>query len=342
MATIRDVARESGVSVATVSYVMNKSPQTVRDETRQRVLAAARRLNYQPNAMARGLVRRRMNILGVLFHVSAPTIIIDPYASALLQGILTAAAATGFSIILFPERWRDASHSAAPLRERHTDGILASAPGVDSDMLPSLVAQGLPFVAIAAPSNVPTVIGVDVDNEKGARLATEHLLSLGHRRIAHLTGNPNEASAQARLAGFRATLAQAGVSIPAEYIVPSLYKGRISYDKTLQLLALPEPPTAIFAGNDNLAMEVLEAARDRGVSVPSELSVVGFDDIPAASLVTPPLTTVHQPLARIGETAARLLVARVAGEPVPAATHLLEPELIIRGTTAAAAPPSVP
>ncbi len=311
----------------------------MRDETRQRVLAAARRLNYQPNAMARGLVRRRMNVLGVLFHVPARAIITDPYASTLLQGILTTAAATGYSVTLSPEPWRDAPQSAALLHERHTDGILAIAPHTDSDMLPSLVARGMPLVAIAAPADAPGVIVVDVDNDKGARLATRHLLSLGHRRIAHLMGNQNEASAQARLAGFLATLAEAGISAPPAYIAACRYKGRISYDETRRLLALPEPPTALFAGNDNIALEAMEAARDAGVCVPEQLSIVGFDDIPTASLVTPPLTTVRQPLARIGETAARLLVARVEGKPVPPpTTHLLEPEIIIRGTTAAAPP----
>jgi LacI family transcriptional regulator len=338
MATIRDVAKESKVSVATVSYVINNGPRPVRPETRQRVLAAMSRLDYHPNAMARGLVRRRMDTLGVLFGmVESSVVVTNPFAAGVLQGIFTAAAADGYNVTLFTKGWSDARLSAPALRDRRTDGIIAVAPATDSDAVAALAGMDLPLVAISFPAEPLGVPSVDVDNYRGARLAAEHFLSLGHTRIAHLTGNHNLASAQQRVEGFRAALAAAGVACPPEYLVPGLYSARDAHENARRLLSLSRPPSAIFAGNDSIAVAVMEVAHDLGIAVPRQLSVVGFDDIPAARQVTPPLTTIRQPLTQIGETATRLLVARVEGRPVPPTTHLLEPELIVRGSTAATA-----
>ena len=334
--TLSDVAGQAGVSKVAASVVLNGSRSNARvsDATRSRILQAAADLRYYPNAMARGLVQRRMHMLGVLFHMTASIVAIDPYASAILQGILTAAADTGNSIVIFPEPWRDAHRSAARFRDQCTDGILVIAPRLDSDMLPELASFGLPLVSVSSPADQYAMPSVKVDNLKGERLAAEHLLALGHRRIAHLTGEVNQASGSARRDGFRHALAAAGVDVPAEYMEPCSYAGKEGYEATRRLLRLPQPPTAIFAGNDRIALAAMEAARDSHVAVPEELSLIGFDDTPPASLVTPPLTTVRQPLEQIGEKAARLLIARVEGQPVAPTTHLLEPELIVRGSTA--------
>jgi LacI family transcriptional regulator len=337
MATIRDVAKQSGVSVATVSYVLNDGPRPVRPETRQRVLEVMHRLNYHPNAMARGLVRRRMHTLGVLFGLVEPEIVTNPYAAAVLQGILASAADLGYNITLFPQPWKDAPHSAAAFRDRRNDGVLVVAPVEGSDMVPSLAALGLPLVVVSAPSPVAGVPSVDVDNALGARLATEHLLSLGHTRIAHLGGDTVHHSVSVRQESFRATLAEVGVPLPPEYLVQGTYDP--TYLRTLarNLLALPKPPTAIFAGNDMIAFAVMEVAREESIAVPEQLSVVGFDDIATASLVTPPLTTIRQPLATLGSRAVRLLAQRVEGSddapPVPPQT-LETPTLVVRSTTA--------
>ncbi|MCE7700249.1 MAG: LacI family transcriptional regulator, partial [Methanobacterium paludis] len=211
MSTIRDVARRSGVSVATVSYVLNNGPRPVRPETRQRVLDAMRELDYHPNAMARGLARRKMNTLGVLLPMVETTIVTNPYASGILRGILQAAAGAGYNVTLFTERWRSARESLGVFRDRRTDGLLLVAPPMDSDMLPALAGLDMPLAVISAPAGWSQTLSVDVDNMGGALQATEYLIALGHRRIAHITGHTNLASVPPRVEGYRRALCAAGI-----------------------------------------------------------------------------------------------------------------------------------
>lgn len=352
--TIRDVARESGVSIGTVSNVLNGRVALVRAETRDRVLHAARTLNFQPSAAARSLVQGRTRTLGVLFHTSTGAVIVDPYASAVLQGILGGAADAGYGVLLYPEPWKSPEQGARLFADRRADGVLAIAPRVE--MIPDLAALGLPLALVSvrfdsgeagetATSDDGIVFtATDVDNAEGGRLATEHLLLLGHRKIAHLFGDEFQRSAHDRETGWRAALAAAGIVPPDEYRVVCDYQGDTGYAATHALLALPDPPTAIFAANDRLAFACMRAARDAGVAMPEQLSVVGFDDIPAAPLVMPPLTTVRQPLAQIGRVAVERLIARLenrSGEPLASADdyRLFSPELVIRGSTAAPAGP---
>jgi DNA-binding LacI/PurR family transcriptional regulator len=347
MSTIRDVARESGVSVATVSYVLNNGPRPVKPQTRERVLAVMRQLDYHPNAMARGLVRRQLHTVGVLFGQIESTIVTNPYAATLLQGILAAAADLDYNVTIFPKEWRGAARSIAPLRDRRTDGFLIIAPLMDSDLVPAAAALKLPAVTISAISSPHGIPYVDVDNYRGGVLATEHLLTLGHRRIAHVHGKENHSSVRERRAGYRETLEKAGISPLEEYILQADYSGSGADEATRRLFQLPEPPTAIFAGNDMLALRVLETARQIGVRVPEQLSVVGFDDIAPALMVQPALTTVRQPLVEIGKSATQHLVKIIEDRQRQATTKTIEgeskagipvwciePTLIVRGTTA--------
>lgn len=336
MATIRDVARASGVSVATVSYVINNGPRPVREETRRVVLAAMEELEYHPNAMARALVSRRLNTLGVLFGRVEPAIVTNQYVTGVLEGVMSAAAERGFNVTLFTQRWKDAATSAMPLRDGRCDGVLAIAPPSDNDMVEGLAGLPLPVIVVSAAVDPGTGLPfVDVDNEQGVRLAVRHLVELGHRRIAHLAGEVSQPSAGERRRGYLAAMAEATLPVPADYLVTARYNLGAGYEPTLRLLHLPQPPTAIVAGNDALAISALEAARELGVSVPEQLSIVGFDDTPAASMVTPPMTTIRQPMARIGEWATRLLVDRIDGVPVDRLAHRARPELVVRGSTAA-------
>ncbi len=350
-ATIKDVARVSGVSVGTVSNVLsNRGPQ-VRDEKRSRVLAAARTLNFQPSAAARTLVHGRTRTVGVLFHMGTPTIVVDPYASTILQGILTGAARAGYGVLLYPEPWRGQEHDAQLFADRRVDGILAIAPGLES--IPEMLSLNLPLAFVSlqyephrdGASDFAATVATDVDNVAGGRMATEHLLSLGHQKIAHLFGDSHQRSAHQREVGWRNALSDAGIDPPPEYCIVCNYHGDAAYAATQRLLALPDPPTAIFAANDRLAFECLRAARDFGVSVPRDLSVVGFDDVPSASLVTPTLTTIRQPLAQIGNAAVEMLIARLekdaakqAEVPLPTDLVLFAPELVMRHSTAASRP----
>ena len=334
-ATIWDVAKASNVSIATVSHVINNGPRTVRPDTRDRVLEAIKKLNYHPNAMARGLVRRRMNTVGVLSGVfAAQDVVANQYASGILQGILNGSSSAGYDVMLFTEGWVNLETSGTVYRDRRADGIITIAPPLGSDMVSGLVSLELAVTAVSADCLLLGVPGVDVDNIVGSRLAVDHLLSLGHRRIAHIQGNADLVSAQIRSAGFMTAMTNAGLDVPAEYLGRAYYSGLHAYEQTTALLRLPEPPTAIFAANDEIAIGAISAARDLGLSVPNDLSVVGFDDTPSVMHLSPPLTTLRQPLAAIGELATNLLIERVTKGSVAAEMHLIEPELMVRASTA--------
>jgi LacI family transcriptional regulator len=334
MSTIYDVAKESGFSLSTISNVLNNGPRPVRAETRQRILATMQRLNYHPSAMARGLARRRTHTLGILFGVVEPSaVVLNAYSADVLQGVLTAAAATGFNVTHYTNRWIDAEHSLMDFRDQRSDGLIVVAPPIDSDLMPALASLDLPLVAVSWPSGQVPVPSVDADDRVGTRLAVQHLLDLGHRRIAHLMGHGNLLSALTRRDVFLEMMRDAGIAPDAALVLPGTYSTETGHDNARRLLSLPDPPTAIFAGNDEIAIGVMEAARELGVRIPGELSLIGYDDRPIAALLTPRLTTVRQPFVGIGEHATRLLLERIEGKEVAPINHWLTPELIVRDST---------
>lgn len=335
MPTIKDIARACDVSTATVSYVIN-GKNTLLPETRERVLRAMREMNYHPSAVARGLTKKRMNMLGILFdNIGSEIAIWHPYTSGILQGVLAASARAGYNVTIFTELWQSAEHSLPKLRDQRTDGIIIVAPPTDTDILPSLrsaVSQIVTISSASAPFGMPSV---DVDNALGITLAVRHLRELGHMHIAFLSGELNMCSALVRRMAFESALQQSGGCVlPAHVVTASYENTQVSYAQARHLLSLPAPPTAIVAGNDQIAMAVLDAARDLGISIPSALSVVGFDDIPDAARLQPPLTTVRQPLVEIGTAAAQLLLRLLSGESVPTEPLLIAPTLIVRSSTA--------
>jgi len=327
------VARAAGVSIATVSYVLNNGPKPVHPDTRARVLERMRDLNYRPNAVARGLARRRTDAIGVLFGMIEPQIVTNPYAATVLEGILLAASDLGRNVTLLTRPWTGAESCAGACGDRSTDGLLLVAPRMGSDMLPALSALGMPLVVVSGRGTDYGVTSVDIDNRAGAALAAQHLLDLGHRRIAHLLGDAALPPVAKRLEGFRETMAAAGATPPEELILPGRYSVQSGYDRAARLLHSSRPPTAVFAGNDVIALGVLQAASEAGVPVPARLSVVGFDDVPQAALTHPPLTTIRQPLRDIGHLATRMLVRIIEGMGEAPAHIEVPPELILRGTT---------
>jgi LacI family transcriptional regulator len=335
MATIRDVAKESGVSTATVSNVLNNTSRPVHPRTRERVLETVRRLNYHPNAMARGLVGGRLQTIGVLFGVIEPEVITNPYATAILQGILMTASQYEYNVTLWTSRWRSARESAAAFRDRRADGYIVVAPALDSDIVRGLAELELPLVAVSSQDVPKGVPFIDVDNYAGIRLATEHVIGLGHTRIAHMSGDEQQPSVPARRRAFLDTMQAAGLPVPPEYLVTSWYIVGQSMVDSRRLLTLRNRPTAIVTGSDNIACGIIEVARELGIAIPQELSVTGFDDIPPASLVTPQITTVRQPLIEIGKRAMALLLRRINDEE-PVENCLAQPQLIVRGSTAPA------
>ncbi len=331
------MAERAKTSVATASAILSPTRSNTRfsAETRDRVLLAARELRYQPNALARALTGQPTRTLGIMFGLERASVAVaNPFVFTLLQGIVSVAAGISYNITLFTEPWRSAAESSGVVRDRRTDGVIVIAPATDSDIISCLAEFEVPVVSIATPALDNLAPSVDVDNVLGARLATEHLLSLGHRRIAHLAGDDNLRSANERRDSFLETMWLAGLPVPEAYKLPGIYTAVSGEERALQLLALPEPPTAIFAASDGVAQGVIRAARRKGVSVPEQLSVIGFDNLSPDPSFTPALTTIDQPLVQIGEEATRLLMRRIQREEVPMKATLFPPRLVVRGTTA--------
>jgi len=334
---LREVAARAGTAIATASAALHNTQSTTRFSaaTRERVLAAAKELNYHPNALARALTGRLTKSLGVMFgHERASVAVANPYVFGVLQGIISAASDAAYNVVLLTEPWYNAERSQGILMDGRTDGVVLIAVATDSDVLSTLANAGVPAVAVSSRCEEYGVPSVDIDNCAGARMATNHLLDLGHRRIAHLGGDMNLTDAQERIEAFELTMADAGIPVKPEYLPPGVFGAKSGYERALRLLELPYRPTAIFAANDEMAFATIEAAQSRGLDVPGDLSVVGFDDISVPDNVSPWLTTIRQPLNEIGVTGATMLIALLNGEDLGPKTRIITPELIVRQSTA--------
>jgi DNA-binding LacI/PurR family transcriptional regulator len=329
------------VHKATAAAVLNGGSTSTRvsEATRQRILDAANELRYVPNALARGLNGVRLKSLGVSCPGTKYNLVaIDPYCASVLTGIIDVTYPLGYNITLFQRPWRDARQSAGDFRAQGLDGFLIVAPLAGSDMVSGLSELGVPLVVISTSSEVHNVPAVDVDNEKGVRLAIDHLLGLGHTRIAHIYLDRENASFDSfsRRDTFLRLRAEAGHPVPPQYLaaIGGPYMPAVR-EAVRAFLALPEPPTAIITVSDWLGLNVAQSAQELGLRVPEDLSVVGFDDSVGA-LANPPLTTVRQPVTAMAEEATRMLISLVEGRPVAPETILFAPELIIRNSTAVA------
>jgi DNA-binding LacI/PurR family transcriptional regulator len=322
-----DVAKLAGVSHQTVSRVINDSTQ-VRPETKQRVLAAMRQLDYRPNPAARALVTGRSGTLGV---VSFDTTLYGPAST--LFAIEQAAHAAGYFITIVSLLVLDRASvlgAVDRLRVQGVDGILVITPQEGAaDALVNLPA-GVPLVAVEAgrPNSVPLVA---VDQFAGAVSATRLLLDLGHRTVTHLAGPRDFLEAQQRVDGWRATLEAAGAEVPP--LLVGDWSPRSGYRIGQQLAEDPDV-TAVFVANDQMALGVLRALHERGREIPREFSIVGFDDIPEAQYFTPPLTTVRQDFSEMGRSSLRLLLELMQDTGQPPQRLTIAPELVVRRSTA--------
>jgi LacI family transcriptional regulator len=324
--TIYEVAREAGVSTATVSRVINDR-RHVRAATREKVEQAMRSLGYVANRQARGLAGGRSRVIGLLVYELGSS-----YFNQLIKGIDAAVTSIGYDLMLYTthaRREKEAQH-AAELASGPVDGLIIVLAVDIENYIDRLHSQRVPFVLLDYDSNVPGTTFITAANRQGARDAVEHLIGLGHRRIGLITGTPGTSSARERLAGYRDALRRAEIEHDPQLVVKGDFLEGRGYEGMRRLLALDARPTAVFTSADTGAFGALRAIREAGLRVPDDISVVGFDDIPEASLVTPPLTTVRQPLREMGATAVRLL-QRMMDEPdvTPRRTELAT-ELIVR------------
>lgn len=326
-ATIRDVAEHAGVSVATVSKVINQR-YGVAAETTARVQAVISELGYEASLVAQSLRNHRTNVIGILVAD------LEPFSTELLKGAADAIRGSGFELVVYSAGggtgdmvgWE--RRYLSRLNGTLVDGAVLVTPTVVE------VRYGAPVVAVdphTGPTEFPTV---DADSLRGARLATEHLLSLGHRRIALLAGREDLQSAKLREQGYREALAGAGVPFVESLVRVGGYDAELARSAAHGLLNDPQRPTAVFAANDITAIATIEVALALGLRVPEDVSVVGFDNIPESALCTPPLTTVSQPIRTMGERAVEMLIRLIRDQPVEL-THLtLDTELVVRASTA--------
>lgn len=330
MVTIRDVAARAGVSSTTVSHVINHT-RPVSADLLARVQQAMAELGFQPNALARSLRRKRTHTLGLIVPDSA-----NPFFAEVGRGIEDTCYSSGYSVILCNsdgDPGRELLYLDL-LAQKQVDGILL-VPAGEQAKPAALPVRNIPLVLIDRDIPGFLVDVVQIDNIAGGYLATRHLIDLGHRRIGYIGGPQHLSPVPDRSAGYRKALQEAGLPIIADLIVEGDFHDAGGYSGAQQLLDLADRPTAIFAGNDLMAIGALAAARERDIGVPQPLSVIGFDDIHLAGYLNPPLTTVAQPKYDLGVVAAQLLFARLADPDLPPQRRLLQAQLVVRQSTAA-------
>ncbi|WP_158218952.1 LacI family DNA-binding transcriptional regulator [Roseateles aquatilis] len=337
-ATLADVGREAGVSAMAASAVLNgaKTSSRIADETRDRILEAARRLNYRPNATARALAAGRMNTIGFATTLSRTEL--NQYFLEVFNGVIEAAAELGQNTTVFAlADWSDGARRIPAFCDGRIDGLILLAPQLAADDAHRLP-DHTPLVSIHGNCELPGVINLEAEEEAGAHAMVARLLALGHRHILHVAGPPHVLGARRRVDGYHRAYREAGLTPPADGVVAgdfSAESGRRLLSRWLETHRGQEMPQAIFAGNDAIAMGCLDVLTARGIGVPQQVSVVGFDDTVLARSAR--LTTVRQPLRELGQRAARLLVACVdakLGEgPAPNVTTLVLPTELVDGAT---------
>lgn len=330
---ITDVARRAGVSISTVSRVLNNSDYPVKQETRERVLAAIEELKFRPNDLARGLLLKKSRTIGLV----VPDIS-NPYYPELSLGIEATASEHGYSVI-FCNTSRSVeklSQYVDVLLQKRADGIILAGGGTQSVQVSQVLSDFDVCVALVGRHNLPFP-SVQVDNFGAAREAMAHLLEMGHRDISFLSGPASLTSVQDRLAGYRAALEEQGIHPDDRLYHEGDFGAESGYEGAKALLQGALRPTAIFAANDRMAVGALAAAADIGLRVPEDVSVIGFDDTVLASQIRPALTTVAVPAYEMGATVMRLLLKLLAGEECPP-TSMLPTRLVIRQSSG---PPGV-
>ncbi len=326
--TIADIAAQAGVSKMTVSKVINNRPG-ISEATRQRVLHLVEQLGYTAHPTARALAAGRTNTLGVI----VPSLE-QQYLSEVIRGADLSAHAAGINLLISTTLENTAQERLNVARFRNlVDGLLMVLPRSLARYADGLRETQVPVVVVAAASgDVPFPL-VDADHQAGADAATTYLLSLGHRRIAFLKGRDDTAASLQRRQGHHAALRRAGLRPDPTLERHAGFTQPGGFRAAQSLLDLQTPPTAIFAANDLSAFGAIEAVRDRGLRVPQDISVIGFDDIPQASQIHPPLTTVRQPLIEMGTAGTDLLLTLLGGQPVPSERLIMPTELVVRAST---------
>jgi LacI family transcriptional regulator len=334
--TIRDVARVANVHPGTVSRALNARTRTlVNPETAERVLRAAHDLGYRPNSIARGLKTNRSYTVGVLIPDMT-----NPLFPPIMRGIEDRLDESGYTLLTVNtdnDAERERSHVEA-LLARQVDGFIAATARLDVELLVEVAAGGVPVILVNRSLENGSLPAVTVDDHQGIALAVEHVVGLGHRRIGHVGGPQNVSTGHGRHLGFLEAMSSAGLEAPAARITfADAYSEAAGLDACEQLLDQAPEITAIIAANDRLAIGCCDSLEARGLSCPDQISIVGFNDMPLVDRLRPPLTTVRIPQREIGAVAADLLLTSLGEGSAQTEQILLEPTLVVRGSTQAPA-----
>jgi DNA-binding LacI/PurR family transcriptional regulator len=328
--TIYDVARLAGVSTATVSRALNDTGQ-IAPATRRAIEEAVKELGYRANTIARSLVTKSTETIAFLLPD-----ITNPFYAALVSGIQERVLERNYTMLLCttdgdPEREEQYLNV---LRAKQVDGALVDGLVLPPERIAHFVEDGFPIVCLDRDVDSRSVPLVQVDNRLGARMATEHLLSLGHTRIAHVAGAEELRISEERVAGYTEALAAAGLSADPRLVVSGGFTDEGGHRATRQLLESGVTFSALFAANDLSAIGAVNAITELGRRVPQDVSVVGFDDVHLSRFASPPLTTIHQPAFEIAQRATEILIDLTHGRKARKLRHLLEPTLVVRASTA--------
>jgi LacI family transcriptional regulator len=326
--TLEEVARLAGVSRSTVSRVINDHP-SVRPETRQAVWESIRESGYRPHAVARSLVTKRTQIVGMVIPEVVTSLFTDPFFPILLRGATEACNEHGYQLMLslFSSSADRQEIYQGLVRNAYLDGVIVASAAVDDPLISDLLRDGMPFVAVGR-SRIERVHSVDVDNVGGTQMAVGYLIRLGHRRIGTITGRPDMTAGEDRLEGYRRALGSHGIAVDEDLIVEGDFtesSGRAGMQRLLRA-----EPSAVFVASDMMAVGALRALRQAGLRVPQDISLASFDDIPMALATEPPLTTVRQPIARMAALAVETLLDLIEAPGSGPRRIVLPTELVIR------------
>jgi LacI family transcriptional regulator len=328
--TLRDIAKATGFSITTVSRALNDY-NDVSPSTKELVRRTAKEMGYSPNTLAQRLRKKRTDTIGLILPTFGPRFS-DPFFSELLAGIGNRAAQHGYDLLVStrPPGEMEMASYRRKVQGRRVDGFIVVRTRRHDPRIEYLRQAHFPFVAFGRTEEGADYPFVDEDGYRGMSLVAQHLVGLGHRRIACITPPPELMFTRHRLAGFRDSMAEHGIAVNESLIVESDLTQRGGYEQANRLLALRPPPTAIAACNDLMAFGAMSAIQDHGLVVGQDISVTGFDNTPMAEHSFPPLTTIHQPIYQIGGMICEMLVQIIQDKPLERSHVLLQPKLIVR------------
>lgn len=331
--TINDVAKAASVGKVTVSYVLNGRAGEVgiSDETAERVLAAARQLDYRPNGVARMLARKRADAIAVVFQHPYYFSVDSAFRNEAMHGVCAECIEHGVDVMLHTKLAEDPLIEANALSDGRVDGVLMLRDEGDPT-LSALVDRNFPLVLFFSRANDPRISFVDCDNFSGGKLAAHHLLSLGHQSFGMVAGSAHSVDSADRLTGFRSVLEGVAIRLESDRVI-RMENPSSSAQPLIDLMKRPDRPTALFVWSDDVAFECIRILRDQGLRVPGDVSIVGFDGTAACTRVEPPLTSVRQPIVDMARKATQILTARIGGRSEGGQQLVFSPLLDVRGST---------